>query len=246
MDVIPAIDLHGGLCVRLYQGDYTKEQVFSNDPVAMAHRWQQEGATLLHVVDLDGAATGNPANLSAIERIAKETSLHVEVGGGIRTVEIARRILSLGIQRVFLGTVAVEQPEIVAQMLHAFGAERVGVGIDARNGKVAVKGWKEQSSVDALTLLESMSKIGVRVFDYTDISRDGAGTEPNFDALAEAVAHVRGDIIAAGGVTSVEHVRRLKAVGVAGCIIGRALYTGDIKLPEALAAARDTQQKKKQ
>ena len=238
MDVFPAIDLRGGKCVRLFQGDYAKEQVFSDDPVGVAQRWEREGATFLHVVDLDGAASGNPANLNAIQRIAKETSLWIEVGGGIRTLETAQRILALGVKRVFLGTVAVENPAVVQQMLDAFGHGMVGVAVDARDGKVAVKGWKEQSSVDASALMDSMYKMGVRVFDYTDIARDGTITEPNFAALAEVVARVRGDVIAAGGVSKTEHVTRLADIGVAGCIIGRALYTGDVKLAEALAASR--------
>ena len=238
MDVFPAIDLRGGRCVRLFQGDYTKERVFSDDPVGVAQRWQREGAQHLHVVDLDGAGSGNPANLQTIQRIASETSLHVQVGGGIRTIQTAEKVLSLGVERVIIGTVAVEDPDLVARMLKAIGTDHLVVGVDARAGKVAVKGWKEQLSVDALGLMNSMATLGVQRFIYTDIARDGTLTEPNFEALAEAVARVRADIVASGGVSRKEHVARLAAIGVAGCIIGTALYTGDVKLPDALAAAR--------
>ena len=241
MDVFPAIDLRGGKCVRLYQGDYSKEQVFSDDPVATAQRWEREGAHFLHVVDLDGAASGNPANLEAIQRITKETDLWVEVGGGIRSLETAQRVLGFGAKRIVLGTVAVENPTLAGRILKTLGPEHVAVGVDAREGKVAVKGWKETSAVDALTLMSDMTKQGARTFIYTDIGRDGTMTEPNFDALHEAARRFPKGIIASGGVSKTEHVSRLAGLGVSGCIIGRAIYTGDIKLPEALAAAQQKQ-----
>ena len=238
VEVIPAIDLRGGKCVRLYQGDYAREQVFSDDPVAVALRWRQEGAPRLHIVDLDGAASGHPANLDAIHRIAAAVGVPVQVGGGVRSLETAQRLLDAGVGRVVLGTVAVEQPDLVRQAIHALGAERVAVGVDARDGRVAVRGWKEQSSVDALDLIARMDALGVRCFIYTDIARDGTLTEPNVDAIAQVVARAKGDVIASGGVSRIEHVARLAGVGAAGCIIGKALYTGDISLPEALAAVR--------
>lgn len=237
MEVIPAIDLRGGKCVRLYQGDYAREQVFSDDPVATALRWQREGAPRLHVVDLDGAASGHPANLDAIHRIAAAVSVPVQVGGGVRSLETARRLLDAGVGRVVLGTVAVEQPDVVRQAIHALGAERVAVGVDARDGRIAVRGWKEQSSLDVLDLVARMESLGVRCFIHTDIARDGTLTEPNVDAIAQVVARAKGDVIASGGVSRIEHVVRLAGVGAAGCIIGKALYTGDLGLAEALAAA---------
>lgn len=239
MEVIPAIDLRGGKCVRLYQGDYAREQVFSDDPVATALRWQAEGAPRLHVVDLDGAASGTPANLDAIRRIAAAVAVPVQVGGGVRSTETAGRLLDAGVGRVVFGTVAVEQPEVVEEAMQELGAARVIVGVDAREGKVAVRGWKEQSPMDALELIARMEALGVRCFIYTDIARDGTLTEPNYDAVAKVVARTKAQVIASGGVSRVEHVVGLAGLGVVGCIIGRALYTGDVSLAEALAAIRD-------
>ncbi|MSQ11168.1 MAG: 1-(5-phosphoribosyl)-5-[(5-phosphoribosylamino)methylideneamino]imidazole-4-carboxamide isomerase [Dehalococcoidia bacterium] len=240
MEVIPAIDLRGGKCVRLYQGDYAREQVFSDDPVSVAMRWQQEGAPRLHVVDLDGAAEGSPGNLAVIGRIAKSAAIPVQVGGGIRTLATARRLLKLGVDRVVLGTVAVEKPALVRQAVERLGADRIVVALDARDGKVAIKGWREQSSVDALDLLRQMQAAGVRVFIYTDIARDGTMTEPNFTAIARMARQAPGQVIASGGISREEHLVRLARLGVAGAIVGKALYTGGIMLPSALAAVSAT------
>jgi phosphoribosylformimino-5-aminoimidazole carboxamide ribotide isomerase len=235
MEIIPAIDLRNGKCVRLYQGDYGKETVFSDDPVSMARRWQSEGAKRLHLVDLDGAARGAPCNLDAIEEIAAAVDIPVQVGGGIRSLETIEQLLKLGAGRVILGTAAVESPDLVEEACRRFD-DRIVVGIDARDGWVATRGWLQQSRTTAGDLAVSMVGLGARRFIYTDISRDGTLTGPNFDAVAELLSQVSAPVIAAGGISSVEHLTRLAELGVEGAIVGRAIYTGDINLEEALKA----------
>ena len=239
MDVIPAIDLRGGRCVRLYQGDYAQEEVFGTDPVAVALRWQDEGATLLHVVDLEGAASGEPANFDAIRAIAAAMTIPMEVGGGIRDMEKAETLAEYGVSRLVLGTSAVENPGFVTALLERYGAERVAVSVDARDGWAALRGWLQPSRIRALDLMRQMIALGVTYLEYTDISRDGTLTEPNFEATMEAVNNISAPIIAAGGVASVRHLERLAGLGVSGAIVGKALYTGDVDLREALRVVAD-------
>lgn len=234
MDVIPAIDLREGRCVRLYQGDYDREEVYGTDPVAVALRWQQEGASLLHVVDLDGAASGEPANMAAIRAITAAASIPVEVGGGIRDLETADALAETGVTRLVLGTSAVEDPDFVLAALARFGPGMVAVSVDARDGWAALRGWKQPSRLRALDLMRQMSDLGVQCLEYTDISRDGTLTEPNFEAVTEAVSNVSTPIIAAGGIASLRHLERLAGLGVSGAIVGKALYTGAVGLPEAI------------
>lgn len=234
MDVIPAIDLRGGRCVRLYQGDYDQEEVFGTDPVAVALRWQDEGARLLHVVDLDGAASGEPGNLDAILAIVAAVSIPVEVGGGIRDIEKAETLAESGVDWMVLGTSAVEDPDFVAAMIERFGAERIVVSVDARDGWAALRGWKQPSRMRALDLMRQMTALGIERLEYTDISRDGTLTEPNFEAVTEAVSNVTVPIIAAGGIATTRHLERLAGLGVSGAIVGKALYTGAVDLREAL------------
>jgi len=241
MEVIPAIDLRNGKCVRLYQGDYDKETVFSDDPVSTALRWQSEGAVRLHIVDLDGAARGQPGNLDAIERILDAVELPVQVGGGIRDLETVEQLLALGVGRVVMGTLAVENPDMAAQACAEFG-EQVVIGIDARDGLVATRGWLEESSVTATDLAARMVGLGARRIIYTDISRDGTLTSPNFEGVADLVSRVSVPIIAAGGVSSVEHLEKLASTGVEGAIVGRAIYTGDVRLAEAIAKVSSSPQ----
>ena len=240
MEVIPAIDLRGGRCVRLYQGDYAREEVFGEDPVAVALRWQSEGASLLHVVDLDGAASGAPVNLDAIRAIASNTEISVEVSGGIRDMEKAVLMADAGADRLVLGTSAVEDPDMVTQMLDRFGVDSVVVSVDAKDGWAALRGWKQQSQMRALELMERMVALGVGRLEYTDISRDGTLTEPNFEAVAEAVNRVTVPLIAAGGIATSRHLERLAALGVEGAIVGTALCTGAVSLPEALKVVGST------
>ncbi len=239
MEVIPSIDLKGGRCVRLYQGDYAKETVFSDDPVGTARRWESMGAPRLHVVDLDGAASGEPQHLSIIGKIASALKIPVQVGGGVRRMEAIERLVKAGVKRVVLGTAAVENPELVREACLSFG-DVIVIGIDARDGFVAVRGWRDKTSVPAIDLIQQMEALGAKRFIYTDIARDGTLTHPSFEAIAELMAKTKLPIIASGGVTSIDHLKRLSRIGVEGAIIGRALYTGDIKLDEALAALSTT------
>ena len=234
MEVIPAIDLRAGRCVRLYQGDYAQEEAFGVDPVAIALRWQSEGAKLLHVVDLDGAASGSPENLDSIRAIASSIDTTLEVGGGIRDMEKARLLFDAGADRLVLGTSAVEDPDLVIQMLERFGVDSVVVSVDAKDGWALLRGWKQPSHMKALELMDRMVALGVGRFEYTDISRDGTMTEPNFEAVTEAVNHVSVPIIAAGGIANARHLERLAGLGVEGAIVGKALYTGAVILPEVL------------
>jgi phosphoribosylformimino-5-aminoimidazole carboxamide ribotide isomerase len=236
MEIIPAIDLRNGKCVRLYQGDYEKETVFSDDPASVALRWQSEGAKRLHLVDLDGAAKGELCNLDAIEKIAAAVEIPVQVGGGVRSLETIEQLLKLGVGRAILGTVAVEDPDLAEEACQRFG-EQIIIGIDARDGQAATRGWLQQSTVTAGELAARMVGLGARRFIYTDISRDGTLTSPNFEAVADFLSQVGVPVIAAGGISAVEHLTKLAALGAEGAIVGRAIYTGDINLKNALGAA---------
>jgi len=238
MDVIPAIDLLEGRCVRLYQGDYARSQVFDENPVAVARQWAELGATRLHVVDLDGAKAGQPVNLKAIEAIVQAVPVSVQVGGGLRDRPSVSQLLKLGVQRVILGTVAVEKPQLVQELCQEFSGQII-VGIDARNGKVATRGWLETSEVAATELAQQMATMGAAAIIYTDIHRDGTLEGPNLDALRELAHGLSIPVIASGGVSSITDLLSLLALeplGVNGVIVGRALYTGDVSLKEALQA----------
>ena len=235
MEIIPAIDLRNGRCVRLYQGDYNQETVFAEDPTAVALKWYSQGAQWLHIIDLDGAATGEPKNLAAIEQITKESGLLVELGGGIREEETVEELLQKGVRRIILGTVAIENPGLVQKLCQRFG-EAIVIGLDARDGRIAIHGWSKDTSVDVSELGGEMVKAGAQRFIYTDVKRDGTLTEPNFDMVSRLVVEVKAPIIAAGGISRLEHLQRLRELGVDGAIIGKALYTGDIDLREAIAS----------
>jgi phosphoribosylformimino-5-aminoimidazole carboxamide ribotide isomerase len=234
MEVIPAVDIKGGKCVRLYQGDYLKETVFSENPVDVAMSWKAEGAQRLHVIDLDGAAGGKPRNIAVIEAIVKNTNLPVQLGGGIRDDATVAKLLDMGVDRVILGTVAVENPELVKSLCQKYD-KAIVVGIDARDGYVATRGWRKGTEIKALELGLRMAELGVIRIIYTDIKRDGTLTEPGFKAIEGMVKGVNLPIIAAGGISKLSHLRKLKELGVEGAIVGKALYTGDINLKEALA-----------
>ena len=237
MEIIPSIDLKAGRQVRLYQGDFRQETVFSDDPLAVALGWQEQGGRLLHVVDLDGAADGAPANLPVIESIVRTLDIPVQVGGGIRERRTADALLNGGVDRVVLGTAAVEDPGLVADLCRDYGGERVIVAVDARDGMVAIKGWTEGSQVTALALARQMRELGVPRLLYTDVSRDGTLTSPNFRANAELVRETAMQVQASGGVTTLDHIRELAETGVEGVIIGTALYRGTITLAGAIKAA---------
>ncbi|MBN3873564.1 1-(5-phosphoribosyl)-5-[(5-phosphoribosylamino)methylideneamino]imidazole-4-carboxamide isomerase [Nostoc sp. JL33] len=238
MDVIPAIDLLEGHCVRLYQGDYDRSQVFSENPADVAKQWVDQGATRLHIVDLDGAKAGKVVNLGAIEAIAQAVSVPIEIGGGLRDRTSVQQVFNLGVHWAILGTIAVEQPQLVQQLCEEFPGQII-IGIDARNGRVATRGWLETSEVLATQLAVQMQELGVAAIIYTDIHRDGTLTGPNLEALRELAAVISIPIIASGGVSSLTDLLSLLALepqGVTGVIVGRALYTGDILLKEALRA----------
>ncbi|HEU5369522.1 MAG TPA: 1-(5-phosphoribosyl)-5-[(5-phosphoribosylamino)methylideneamino]imidazole-4-carboxamide isomerase [Ktedonobacterales bacterium] len=238
MLIFPAIDLQGGRCVRLTQGDFARAQEFSDDPAAVARRWQSEGACWLHVVDLDGARAGAQQNLEAIKSIRQATSIPMQVGGGLRSPESVAALFDLGIQRAILGTAALKDRDFLCACLARWG-ERIAVGLDARDGLVATDGWLETSTTPALTLAQELADERVARFIYTDIARDGTLGGPNLKSLAQLQQALTQPIIASGGVASLADLQALAALRVEGAIVGRALYTGEVKLAEAIAAAED-------
>ncbi len=235
MELIPAIDLHDGRCVRLYQGDFAQRTVYDEDPVAVARRWEAQGAQRLHVVDLDGARSGHPVNTAAVLAIVQALRIPVQLGGGLRREEDVEVALELGVARVILGTAAVEHSALLPRLLSRF-AERVIVGVDARNGMVATDGWMTTANLRATDLVQQMAALGVARVIYTDISRDGTLTEPNFAALAELMRPGGPAIVASGGIATLEHLRQLAELGAESAIVGKALYAKRFTLPEALAA----------
>jgi phosphoribosylformimino-5-aminoimidazole carboxamide ribotide isomerase len=236
-EILPAIDLRAGRCVRLLQGDYARETVFSDDPVAMARRWAEAGARRLHVVDLDGARSGRPENLPVVRQIAAAVSLPVQLGGGIRDREAVLAALDAGVARVILGTTLITgDPALIDALLAEFG-DRVVAGVDARDGRVAIHGWTETTDRDAVDLARELEARGARRLIYTDISSDGMLDGPNFEGVRRMVEALSIPVIAAGGVSSADDVRRLAAlepVGLEGVIIGKALYTSAVRLEELL------------
>jgi len=233
MEIIPAVDIRGGKCVRLYQGDYQQEIIFSEDPLAVARTWQAQGVRWLHIVDLDGAASGAPQNLEVVQKIIKETKLLIQFGGGIREEEIARKLLRLGVSRLVLGTAAIENRGLIAKLCQRFG-EAIAVSLDAREGRIAIRGWQKNTVVAVFELSQEMVDLGVKRLIYTDIRRDGTLTEPNFDMIKKLLCKITVPVIVAGGISKLEHLEKLKGLGVEGAIIGKALYTGDIVLREAI------------
>lgn len=234
MLVIPAIDLKGGKCVRLLQGRAEDETVYSDDPAATARRWRDLGAELIHIVDLDGAFTGQQKNIEAIKAIRKAADIPLELGGGIRDLERIAMLVDLGIDRVILGTVAAEKPELVREAAGKYPG-RVLVGIDAKDGKVAVKGWTEVTEHDAPGFAREMESLGAAGIIYTDIARDGMLTGPNIEATANIVKSVGIPVIASGGVSSIDDIKDLLGIeGLWGAITGKAIYSGALDLGEAI------------
>lgn len=236
MILLPAIDLMSGEVVRLQQGKADQKTVYSNDPAAFARKWEEEGGDYLHIVDLDAAFTGEQKNLDAVRAITSAVSIPCELGGGMRTPEAIERALEAGITRIVIGTRAAESLEFVREMAQRFGSERIAVGIDAKNGLVSVKGWTETSTLQALDLAKRAEDAGAGTIIYTDIATDGMMQGPNFAELERVLATVRCQLVASGGVSSADDVRRLGEMpGLYGCIIGKALYDGAISLPEIAA-----------
>ncbi len=238
MILLPAIDLMSGEVVRLQQGRADQKTVYSNDPAAFAHKWEDEGGDYLHIVDLDAAFTGELKNLDSVRAITAAVSIPCELGGGMRTPEAIERALGAGVARVVIGTRAAESLEFVREMVTRFGSERIAVGIDAKNGMVSVKGWTETSTLHALELAKRAEEAGAGTIIYTDIATDGMMQGPNFPELERVLATLSCHLVASGGVSSADDVRRLAAMpGLYGCIIGKALYDGAIQLRE-IAASR--------
>lgn len=239
MEIWPAIDLRGGQCVRLQQGDYNRETVFGNDPVAMARSFVAEGGRHLHLVDLDGARDGKLVNLEVVRAIVKAVDIPCELGGGVRDEGAIRTLLDAGLARVVVGTKALREPEWFREMCHKF-PNRLALGIDARNGMVATHGWLETSDVSAIAMARQFSDEPIAALIYTDIATDGMLQGPNLAAMSEMAAAVSLPVIASGGVSAAIDVARLTETGVAGVIIGRALYENRITLPEAIAASQSS------
>ena len=240
MIIFPAIDLKDGQCVRLVQGKADQQTVYSSTPADVARSFQRQGARWLHIVDLDGAFQGKPSNIKAIEAIADAVTIPFQVGGGLRSQSDVEKLLKAGASRVIIGTRAVEGPDFVKQLLDEFGNEKIVLGLDAKDGKVAVKGWVETVELTAVDLGKQMRELGIRTAVYTDVSRDGLLAGPNLEMTRQVAIETGLFIIASGGISSVEHIRSIEAMeshGVAGAIIGKALYEGKISVAQALEAA---------
>ncbi|MBS4024191.1 MAG: 1-(5-phosphoribosyl)-5-[(5-phosphoribosylamino)methylideneamino]imidazole-4-carboxamide isomerase [Clostridia bacterium] len=240
MKIFPAIDLRAGKCVRLVQGKLDQETVFADNPVEMAKAWESKGAEFLHLVDLDGAFSGKPQNLGVIREIVANVNIPVQLGGGIRVMEVIEEILELGVARVILGTVAIGNPRLVESACRQYPGKIV-VGIDSKDGKVAVEGWDITSEREGVELALEMKKLGVERIIYTDIKRDGMLTGPNLAGTKDLAERTGMQIIASGGISCLEDIvqlKKLEAVGIEGVIVGKALYTHALKLEDALKAAR--------
>ena len=236
MLIIPAIDIKGGKCVRLFQGKMDKETVYSDDPVSVAKRWENEGAEFLHLVDLDGAVSGAPKNKEIIGNIIKAVKIPVEVGGGIRNIDSIKEYIFMGAQKVIIGTTALENPELVheACKMHS---DKIMVGIDAKNGQVAVRGWKDVTGTSASALAKKFEGMGVSGIIYTDISRDGTLSGPNIDSIKSFAESIDTPVIASGGVSNINDIKNIMKLtkhGVTGVIVGKAIYSGTVNLREAI------------
>ena len=237
MKIFPAIDLYGGKAVRLYKGDYAQMTVYSDDPVAVARDFERQGAKYIHVVDLEGAKIGEPAHLEIVERIAKKTDLFIEIGGGIRSMDTVEKYLSVGADRVILGTAAVTDEDFLRAALTAYG-EKIAVGADIADGRIAIRGWIEKSEYTTDTFFEKMQALGVKTIICTDISKDGAMKGTNRALYKGLGAKYTIDIVASGGVSTIEDIEALAATGTYGAIIGKAYYIGAIDLAEAIRVAK--------
>jgi phosphoribosylformimino-5-aminoimidazole carboxamide ribotide isomerase len=237
IEIIPAIDLSGGRCVRLLQGDFAQETVFSDDPVAVAREWERRGGRRLHLVDLDGARIGEPQNWEVVERIVAAIAIPVELGGGLRRVEIIERALAAGVDRVCAGTAAALDPGWTRDACARFG-ERLALDVAARQGRVAIRGWQEVTDRPVIEFARELEALGARRIVFTEVARDGAMRGVNVESVRAMAAAVSIPVIASGGVTTADDVRALRDTGVEGCIIGRALYEGTLTIEAALEAAR--------
>ena len=237
MVIYPAIDIYEGKAVRLYKGDYAQMTVYNNDPAQVAADFVAQGAGCIHMVDLEGAKTGTTPNLSTICRVKKTTGLFCQVGGGIRSMETVKTYLDAGLDRVILGTAAVTDPDFAREAAQRYG-EKIAIGVDIRDGFVAVKGWTEKSTLEAFDFCRRMESIGIKTVICTDISKDGAMQGPNHDLYRKMSQELAMQIIASGGVSSIEDIKRLAAMDIHGAIVGKAYYTGAVNLKQAIEVAR--------
>lgn len=237
MKIFPAIDILGGKAVRLYKGDYEKVTVYSDDPLTVAKDFEAAGAEYLHLVDLDGARTGGTPNIDTVKRLAASTGMFVEVGGGIRSMDVVEAYLGAGVDRVILGTAAVTDRVFLTAAVERYG-ERIAVGVDIKDGFVAIKGWVEKSELEAFEFCRELERIGVKTIISTDISRDGAMAGANHELYRRLSDELGISIVASGGVSSLDDVKRLSAMNLYGAIIGKAYYTGAIDLAEAIRMAK--------
>ena len=234
MEVIPAIDIRAGRCVRLIQGDYSKETIFADNPMEMAIKWESEGAEYLHIIDLDGAKEGSAVNMDVISKICADSAARIQVGGGIRDYETAARYMDVGVSRVIMGTSAVDRTDELERILKSIGAESLVVSVDAREGIVALDGWTRESRMTVETVVKNIEALGVKRCMYTDILKDGTLSEPNYAGVENVVSSTNMKIMAAGGIAALSRLKRMSIVGVEATIVGRALYTGDIRLRQAI------------
>ena len=239
MEIIPAVDIRNGRCVQLYQGDYDRETIFSENPEEVAKKWVDLGANRLHVVDLDGAREGEPVNIEIISKMISSTLVPVQIGGGVRSLEVAERLINIGADRVMIGTVAVKQPELVEQICSLISPESVVISVDARNGYLASDGWINTSNLTTSNLVSRLSKLGAVRFMHTDIDRDGTLTGPNFSAIKTMLASKAKKLLVAGGISTIEHLVQLSQLDVEGAILGTSIYTGRIDFHKAISVIRE-------
>ena len=234
MDIIPAIDIRAGRCVRLLQGDYYKETIFADNPMEMAIKWEGEGAEYLHIIDLEAAKEGSAVNIEVISKSCADSAARIQVGGGIRDYETAARYMDVGVSRVIMGTSAVDRTDELERILKSIGAESLVVSVDAREGIVALDGWTRESRMTVETVVKNIEAFGVKRCMYTDILKDGTLSEPNYAGVENVVSSTNMKIMAAGGIAALSQLKRMSIVGVEATIVGRALYTGDIRLRQAI------------
>lgn len=233
MNIYPAIDIKNGKCVRLTQGDFNEETIYSNDPVKVAMEWKNKGAMWLHIIDLDGAKIGQVVNSKIIKDIKSKTELSIQVGGGIRSLEDAKSLIKIGVDRLIISTIAFENPQLLKDLLIEFPGKII-VSIDARNGRVKTQGWLKEVNIDAKEAILNLEKVGVKSFIYTDILQDGMMSKPNYHIIESILSQIVSPLIVAGGISNVGQIKKLKSLGVDGAILGKALYEKRINLKEAL------------
>ncbi|PAB59712.1 1-(5-phosphoribosyl)-5-[(5-phosphoribosylamino)methylideneamino]imidazole-4-carboxamide isomerase [Anaeromicrobium sediminis] len=237
MIIFPAIDIKEGKCVRLYQGDFNRVEVMGNDPLKVAKEFEILGAEFLHMVDLDGALKGESVNLEVIATIVESINIPVQIGGGIRTMDKVEKLINMGVARVILGTSAIKDKDFLIEVVEKYG-DRVAVGIDAKNGYVAVDGWTDVSSIDYIDFSKEMEKIGVKTIIFTDISKDGTLQGPNVEQLVKLKENINMDIVASGGISSLDDLKTLREKDFCGAIVGKAIYKGNVKLDEAILISK--------